>query len=352
MGFPLKIALTFLTSLMVALFILPRLSHIALKIGLLDYPGKRKVHASPTPLVGGLGMIIGLSFSSFLFIPLSNLRGFYAGIIMLVIAGFLDDFRELNHRWRFVAQAVAAVFMVYFSQVVLLSFGDLFSVGPIDLGLFAIPVTVFCAVGVINAINMIDGLDGLAGGVSLIAFISFAVLAYMNNQHELMFLSIALSGAVIGFLKYNWPPSKLFMGDAGSFCLGFSLAFLSIAITQKEGSLVPPMAALLILSVPIADTVTVMVRRIIKGRSPFLADKSHLHHLLLKFGLDKGSAVKTILFISAVLSSLGIIGTLLDVPDYYLFLLFSIYCLSQFLSSFYIREIVRLKIRHDEGEIR
>ena len=345
MGFPLKIALTFLTSLMVALFILPRLSHIALKIGLLDYPGKRKVHDSPTPLVGGLGMIIGLSFSSFLFIPLSNLRGFYAGIIMLVIAGFLDDFRELNHRWRFVAQAVAAVFMVYFSQVVLLSFGDLFSVGPIDLGLFAIPVTVFCAVGVINAINMIDGLDGLAGGVSLIAFISFAVLAYMNNQHELMFLSIALSGAVIGFLKYNWPPSKLFMGDAGSLALGFSLVFLSISISQKENSLVPPVAPLLVLSVPIVDTITIMIKRLLRGRSPFKADKYHLHHITMKYGYRKKTTVRIILLISSMFAAISIIGVTLEIPDYRLFLIFLAYFALYFTTSFFIKNLLILRLR-------
>ncbi len=338
--------MAFVVSLMVTILILPKLSIFASRIGLLDYPNKRKVHNIPKPLIGGLAMLIALFISSILFIPVTNLIGFYVGVITLVIMGFLDDFRELDHRWKFMVQILASIFMIYLGNTVLLSFGDFLSFGPFNLGSFAIPITVVCTVGVINAVNMIDGLDGLAGGVSLIAFVSFAILAYINKQAELMLLSIALSGAVIGFLIYNWHPSKLFMGDLGSFTLGFSLVFLSISITQKNNSIVSPAAALLILAVPIVDTVTIAIKRIIKGKNPFTADKNHIHHMLLRYGLSKKTTVKTILLLSVIFSFFSVFGTIYKIPDYYLFLMFLIFFITYFayfVSSFYIKEIYKFK---------
>jgi UDP-GlcNAc:undecaprenyl-phosphate GlcNAc-1-phosphate transferase len=355
MIYVLKASLVFLTTLIGTLFILPKLMHIAStwivteegsfnkRYRLMDFPDNhRKVHDVPKPLVGGLGMLIMVSLSSVLFVPPSdlNLRGYYSAVIMLGIVGFLDDFRELHYRWKFVAQIVAATVMIHYSRNALLSFGDLLSFGSINLGIFIAPVTIFCTLGVINAINMIDGLDGLAGGISLIAFISFTILAYVNRQFEIMLLSLSLSGAVIGFLRYNWYPSKLFMGDAGSFFLGFSLAFLSIAITQtRSDNLVPPVAALLILAVPIVDTITVMVRRMIKGKSPFTADQNHLHHILLRLGLNIRGTVIAILSLSLVFSSFAVVGTIFRIPEYYLFLVFSVYfILYFFLALFCIKD--------------
>lgn len=174
---------------------------------------------------------------------------------------------------------------------------------------------------------MIDGLDGLAGGLSLISFISFAILSYVNHQFDLMYLSLSLIGVVSGFLFYNWPPSKLFMGDAGSLSLGFSLAFLSIAITQTKDSNVPPVAPLLILAVPIVDTVIVMIQRIIKGNSPFVADKTHIHHRLITASNSKKKALYIILAISFLLNLIAVGGTILRIPEYYLFTVFVLYLL-------------------------
>lgn len=339
-----KILLASFTSLVVTLFILPRLASIALKIGLLDYPtSKRKVHKTPKPLVGGIGMIIGVLAGSLAFSSFQGLRGFYMAVAILGVIGFLDDFREISYRYKFAAQIIAAGLMIYVSNVVLLSFGDLLSFGPLNLGILAVPVTIFATVGVINAVNMIDGLDGLAGGVSLIAFMSFAILAFINGQPELGFLSFIIAGALLGFLRHNWNPSKLFMGDAGSLFLGFSLAFMSIAITQKENSGVPPVAALLILAVPIVDTLTIMTKRMIKGRSPFYADKYHMHHILMRLGLGKVNAVKAILFLSAIFSVIAISGTVFGLPDYYLFLIFILYFAIHFTASFYIKAMVKMK---------
>jgi undecaprenyl-phosphate alpha-N-acetylglucosaminyl 1-phosphatetransferase len=338
-----RAALAFLAALGVTVLVLPRLGHLARNIGLLDMPNERKVHNSPKPLVGGLGIVLGLLFSSLLFVPLTYLRGYYAGVFSLVIIGFFDDFRELNHRWKFVAQFFAAALMIYFSHAFLFSFGDLLWTGPVYLGAAGIPMTIFCAVGVINAVNMVDGLDGLAGGISLIAFLSFAFLAYVNNQPELMLLSLALAGAVIGFIRYNWYPAKLFLGDGGSLLLGFSVAFLSIAVTQKEGGLVPPVAALLVVAFPVADAVTVMLKRGVKGRSPFYADKTHFHHILLLLGYCKRSADRTIFAVSGLLSAVAVLGTLYHVREAWLFLVFCLFFVTHFVFSFNFRKILRYR---------
>lgn len=328
---------------------LPRLSLFANKIGLLDYSNKRKVHSVGRPLIGGISMAIGLSISCLLSLPLESMIGFYTGMIMVLIIGFLDDFKKLTPKLKLIAQILATSLVIYLSDIIILSFGNILSFGSVNLGIFAIPVSIICVVGVINAINMIDGVDGLAGSISLIAFISFGILAYINNQPEFVLLSVALSGVVIAFLKYNWHPSLLFMGDAGSFFLGYSLAFLSIAISQKHNSSVSPVVPLLILAVPIVDTFTVVIKRIINGKNPFTADKGHLHHILLRFGLNKKQVVLTIALITIVLSCFGIMGTIFRIPDYYLFSIFSAYFITYFTASFFIKKIIRLKSSKKRG---
>lgn len=255
-----------------------------------------------------------------------------------MISGFLDDYKVLPPKLKFLFQITATLLMIYLSKNILHTFGNLFSFGEIELGMMAIPVTVFCTVGVINAINMIDGLDGLAGGLTFISLLTFSVLAYLNGQSELMLVSISIAAAVLAFLKYNSPPASLFMGDAGSLSLGFALAYLSIALTQWEGSRVSPVVPLLVLAVPIVDTVTIMTRRIMKGRSPFEADRFHTHHILIRLGLSKEAAVKVLLTVSLIMAFIGIVGVVEEIPEHKLFSVFALYFLLCFISSFYIKE--------------
>jgi UDP-GlcNAc:undecaprenyl-phosphate GlcNAc-1-phosphate transferase len=317
--------LVFIIAFGVTFFLLPGLSPIARRIGLVDYPSRRKKHNGTKPLVGGIGIMAGSSLACLMIVPLSGLKGLFAGLVLLAFAGFLDDYKEISHSLKLLAQTAAVFFMVLLGDVALGSFGDLLGMGDIRLVHWAVPLTFFCTVGVINSINMIDGLDGLAGGVSFVAFASFAALSYINGQTDLMLFSIAFCGAVLAFLRYNLHPSRLFMGDAGSMALGFSLAFLSIAVTQWEGSSVPPVAPLLILAVPIVDTILIMTTRLLNGKSPFRADRSHLHHILVRLGFEDRAAVRMIVLISSVMSAIAIVGTLLEVPDYYLFLVFLVY---------------------------
>ncbi len=350
-----SIILAFMFSFLTAILVLPRLSNIAAKIGLMDHPQERKVHTVPKPLVGGLGMLIAFFITCIFFVPVSELRGFYAGMCLLAVIGFLDDFREIDHRWKFLAQIFAAIVMMHFSNAILHSLGDLLSFGTVDLHIFAIPVTIIGTVGVINALNMIDGLDGLAGGISFIALASFALMFYVEQRIEMVLLCIALIGAVAGFIRYNWHPARLFMGDTGSMALGFVLAFLSISLTQYpkyHEPVVSPVFPLLVLGVPIVDTVVVMTKRMIDHKSPFFADKEHLHHHLIRLGLSKEGAVKTILLLSSLLVVYAIAGSLLQFSDYHLFMGFFIYFIVHLTFIFYFVRAVQKKRIHVEGRER
>ncbi len=340
----LRIILVFLSSFFGAVFVLPKLAHIARRIGLLDHPNPRKIHITPRPLVGGIGMVIAATFTSLVFIPIAGFRGFFLGISVLLLIGFLDDFKELGHRQKFLAQIGATLLLIYFSKVSLSSFGDLLGLGDIVVpggSIVVWLVTIFCVVGVINAINLMDGLDGLAGGISFIAFLFFAIHASFGGNHVLMLLNLAFAGAVLGFLRFNWAPSVLFMGDAGSLCLGFTLAFMALALTQGESGVSPPVTALLLLAVPIIDTIVVMSKRIIRGRSPFKPDRLHLHHILMRYGMGRTGAVRVILGISVLIGCLSLLGPVYNIEEKYLFLLIVIFFLVYVLFSFYILRTLR-----------
>jgi len=347
-SFELRIILVFLCSLFSVVFVLPKIANIAKRIGLLDHPNERKMHTKPRPLVGGIGMVIGIIFSSLVFIPMNGLRGYFIGIAILLVVGFLDDFRELGHQHKFMAQILATGAMIYFSKVSLCTFGDLIGLGNIcfsEGNILVWIITIFCVVGVTNAVNLIDGLDGLAGGLSFIAFLFFAAHASFAGDHTLMLLNLALAGAVLGFLKFNWHPSVLFMGDAGSLCLGFSLAFMALALTQGIDSTTSPVVPLLILAVPITDTIIVIVKRIMQGKSPFKADKSHLHHIFLRYGMGRDKAVQTILGISIILGGLSLLAPTYALGDTILFSLYAVYFLIYISASFYIVGVFRYTVR-------
>ncbi len=339
--------LVFLVAFFAAVFVLPKLANIAEKIGLVDQPNQRKVHSTPRPLVGGIGMMISATFAALLLVPLPGLRGFFAGLATLLLIGFLDDFREIGHRQKFLAQILACSLLIYFSKTVLFSFGDLIGLGDLVLPYtwLAWLGTVFCVVGVINAINLIDGLDGLAGGICFVAFMMFAAHASFAGNGVYLFLNLAFAGAVLGFLRFNWHPSSLFMGDAGSLCLGFTLAFMAIAMSQGENAIIRPITALLILTVPIVDTLTIMSKRALRGKSPFEADRHHLHHIIMRFGLSREVAVKVIIGVSTILGCISLLGPIYKLPDYFLFGLFSIYFVGYIISSFFILDFIRYRLK-------
>ncbi|MDH4319766.1 MAG: PilZ domain-containing protein, partial [Desulfobulbaceae bacterium] len=266
---------------------------------------------------------------------------------LLLIVGLVDDYKGLGHWQKFVAQGLAVWLMVSLDNLSLHTFGNLLGLGEIAVSqpALSVAITFFCVIGVINAINMIDGLDGLAGGVSFIAFCSFAVMAALNGHESTMLLCVAIAGAIFGYLRYNWRPAKIFMGDAGSLILGFSLAYMTLKLTQLEGSTVAPVCALLSLAVPITDTLVLMTRRAMQGKNPFRADCYHLHHLLLRHVLNKKNTVKVILTLTVFFNVISVMATFIDAQQHYLFLGYVIYFLLVFRLSFLQSDLLRLRLK-------
>ncbi len=331
-------------SLAVTFIVILLLQANAEKLGLIDMPdGIRKIHTVAKPLVGGLGMVAGIFCSMLLFLPFSACIALLSALLLIVTVGFFDDRHDISFKIRFAVQALATVLVAYFGGTSLNSFGNLIGTGELQTGFFAIAFTIFCVIGVINAMNMIDGLDGLAGSISLVSFSAFGILAWLNGQASLVFISVAFIGALVAFLRFNWAPSKLFMGDAGSMTLGFSLAWFAIETTQGS-STVSPSAALLVLALPVSDTLVVMFKRIRKGKSPFFADKTHFHHVLKAMGLDHRKAVIIMATASAISSSVAIIGTMLHLPDYTLFTIYLFFFTAYFIASYRIKSIYRIVI--------
>ena len=293
----------FIVSLVVTMILIPPIMKWADKIGAIDIPNARKVHTQAVPRVGGIAMVVGSVFSIIL---LADLDQQYISILVgfLVIWGFglWDDKCDLNYKIKFLGQLLAVVIVVIWGDVVVRSFPFVEGALPDYL---AIPLTIFALVGITNAINLSDGLDGLAGGTSLITISIIALLAFDANGEMVVLIAMAIAGSILGFLRHNTHPARLFMGDTGSQFLGFSLGVLVIVLSQSVNSAMSPLIPLFILGLPILDTMAVMGQRIYEGRSPFSPDKNHIHHKLLDIGFDHYEAVFIIYLVQSVLISVA-----------------------------------------------
>lgn len=286
----------FMTALCAALIMVPFLRRWALDKGTVDIPDARKVHAAPTPRLGGIAIFLAFLFSALIFSPPSPvLRGLLAGALVVFATGLVDDLEGLTSRQKFLGQIIGALVAIAVADLWIHDLGNLFGLGRIVLPVWVgVPFTVFAVVGVCNAINLIDGLDGLAGGVSVLALAALALLGLLDGDVLGPLLAAALAGAILGFLKYNFYPARIFMGDTGSLTVGFLLAFFAVYLTQRSGSKVSPMLPVLILALPIFDAIWVMVRRTMRRISPFAPDKGHVHHKFLDLGLEHRMTVLVI----------------------------------------------------------
>ena len=261
---------------------------------LLDSPGARKVHRQPIPRVGGIAMAVG----AFVPVALWNLsdpfvRAYLAGAVVMVAFGIVDDLRDLQPKWKLLGQLAAALVVVFFGGVKIHTLGALLPEGTVLPEWVCVPLTVLAIVGVTNAINLADGLDGLAGGICLLIFACIGYLAWQEEDIVIGLVALALAGSIFGFLRFNTHPATVFMGDTGSQLLGFSAVTLSLDLTQGNTPL-SPFVPLILLGLPVLDTLSVMAIRIAKRRSPFSADMNHIHHNLMALGLQQGESVVTI----------------------------------------------------------
>jgi len=282
---------TLLISVFTTMALIPVLSSLAVHLHILDMPNERKVHSRPIPRSGGLAMALGALIPIVVWLPFDGfLKAILLGAAIVVIFGFLDDSRGLSYLSKFAAQIAAALIMTCYGGVWIHNLGALLPEGLHLPGWIGIPLTVIVIVGATNAINLSDGLDGLAGGISIMSFICIAYLAWLGGDVMVVLLSIAMIGAIFGFLRFNTYPATLFMGDAGSQLLGFWAVSLSLKITQAShefNRLLP----LMLLGIPILDTLSVMLGRIASGKSPFMPDKNHLHHRFMKLGFSHSETV-------------------------------------------------------------
>jgi UDP-GlcNAc:undecaprenyl-phosphate GlcNAc-1-phosphate transferase len=302
--------LILISSALAAVLVLP-LCKLSRRYGLVDHPGGRKQHQVVTPLVGGLAIFLSLLLTDGLAATIPGASwSLLAAMTITVVIGVADDMHEISHRWKFFAQIIAALVVVSGTSVHVLHFGDLLGFGDIQLGKWSYLVTAISIIGLMNAVNMVDGVDGLAGTVVLVPLLIFAWIAAGSGDARLGTEILILAGAIMGFLVFNlrfpWRQHALvFMGDAGGMLLGLLLAWFSIKLAGAEHFPVSPIVAVWILAVPLLDMGSVMLLRLSQHKSPFYADRQHMHYVLL----DAGYSVNQVVVVKAGASLLcGLAG--------------------------------------------
>lgn len=295
-----ELVASFLVSLLIAVLVVPLCIRFAPSLGLIDLPNSRKVHVSAVPRIGGLAMVLASLVTVLLATEVDQItRAYVFASLILLVFGVWDDRVELGYRTKFLGQIAAICAFVVL--------GDIHIRWLPLLGIDQVPywvgvaTTIVGLVGITNAVNLVDGLDGLAGGTCLISLAGVGLLAYLAGDLTLTILCLAVSGSIIGFLRYNTHPARVFMGDTGSQFLGFSAGAACLVLTQKSNTALSPAIPLLLLGLPILDTLTVMTRRLMRGHSPFKPDKTHFHHRLMNMGLLHYEAVSAIYLVQICL---------------------------------------------------
>ncbi len=293
---------TFLIALILTILLTPMVRSFAPEIGAIDKPAERKVHTRNTPRTGGIAIFFGFSVAVLFGLLIGAehgikidphpILGILLGGSIVLLVGLLDDMRGLKPLTKLFWQVAGAGVAIYFG--VAISFVTNPISGVLALGWIALPLTLLWLVGMTNAVNLIDGLDGLASGVTLIAAGTLFFVALRTHQPGAALLMLALAGAALGFLRYNFFPASIFLGDSGSYFLGFVLAASAIIGVFKTTLIVALFLPLVILAVPIFDTTFAIIRRVGSHKSLFSPDDKHIHHLLLRAGLSQKEAVLSI----------------------------------------------------------
>ncbi len=345
----------FLGSLSISFILTPLMRKIALKKNIMAVPGGRMIHAEPIPYLGGVAIYfaflvgLGVAFCFYLkesvFLGLFHkLIGLIIGATLILILGLWDDIRDVRPLYKLFGQVIIALLLFsYGFRIKVVT--NIFLGGEFHLPLYlSALVTVLWFVGMVNAVNLIDGLDGLAAGITVIASCALIFVSFFLDNYINIIILLALAGGCLGFLKYNFYPAKIFMGDAGSMFLGLVLGAVALLGSQHKAAtavaLLTPISALFI---PIADTFIAVVRRMVKKKSIFKADKDHLHHRLLIIGLNQRQIV---IFLYMVTLYLGLFSFLFVlIPDKYALILLLLLALGLFMGIIVMRFVER-KLRY------
>jgi UDP-GlcNAc:undecaprenyl-phosphate GlcNAc-1-phosphate transferase len=300
--------IAFLVSMTVVLWCTPVVKTIGLKGGHVDKPDPRKVHRQPIVRIGGVGIFAGVTtallivwwLGGFGILPPekdAEIWGVTIGGLLFFLIGLADDLFSLSASSRLIVQTIVATFAWYKGVKISFLTIPFFGLIHIDIWWLSLLITIIWLVGMVNAINWIDGLDGLAAGVTGIASVVMLITALFMDEPAAALIAAALAGGALGFLRYNFNPAEIFMGDGGAYFMGFLLAGVGVIGLAKTAAVTAVLLPYLILAVPIVDMSVVIFSRIFEGKSPFLPDKRHLHHRLLQAGVSQRL---TVLFIYAL----------------------------------------------------
>ncbi len=319
---------------MLAMWVLVRL---APRLGLLDLPQGRKDHAMPTPVVGGLAMLLACVAVLPFTLPLTHHFGALGVAALIVVAvGAYDDRNDLGWLWRLGWQCVAGLVITLWGGARVEELGAAFGLAGLNLGIWSMPFTVFATVGLINAMNMIDGADGLAGSLALAALAMLGAAAVYAGNDLLAERVLIVCGALAGFLLWNlrfpWRArASAFMGDAGSGLLGLVIAWVSFRLTQNPGHPVNPVLALWLLPIPVMDCLVLIVRRLQERRSPFAAGRDHIHHMMADAGFRPMQIVSCLVMFSMLTGLLAGQAMRMNIPNPLLLGLYLLLCLGWYL---------------------
>lgn len=337
MLFSLKTVIRLLITFAIVFILTPIVRKIAFKVGAVDKPNKRRVNKVPMPSMGGLAIYIAFVISGFalfrhaLPLPLFTHIVIAGGII--VATGIIDDIYELTPRQKLVGITLGAVYLYFFAHLRM----DRLKI--LGLHEFQLPVwlsfifTIIWILAITNSINLIDGLDGLASGVSMICLITIGIVALFHFQGPLSFIAIMifmLVAAIAGFLPYNFYPAKIYLGDTGALFLGFMISTFSL-MGLKNATIITFLTPIVILGVPIADTLFAIIRRKVNRKPISSADKMHLHHRLISMGFTHRGAVLTIYGLSIIFSMIALIYNYLSMWGVVILSIALLFCIELFI---------------------
>jgi len=289
------VILSFLTAFFITYLAIPAIINIARVKGLMDEPGERRSHTTSIPTLGGIAIFAGVLFSITFWTPFvvfNELQYILCALIVIFFIGAKDDIVPLSPGKKFAGEILAAVILVFRANVKLTSLYGLFGIYDLPLGV-SLGLSIFTIILIINAVNLIDGINGLSGSIGTVIATTFGLWFYSINAIELAIIAFALAGALVAFLKYNYSPARIFMGDTGALLIGLVCSILAIKFIELNKGLIHPMAidsvpavAVGIMIIPLFDTLRVFTLRALKGKSPFHPDRNHIHHLLIDSGLS------------------------------------------------------------------
>ena len=311
MDFAFKFVMRLFITMIVSLILTPIIKLISFKIGAVDRPGDRRINTKTMPTAGGLSIFLSFSFALLwefrAMIPFDYVWPMLLGAAIVVVTGLLDDIFELTPMQKTLGLTLAAL-EIYFVAGIKISTVSIPYLGVFDLGWLGLPMTILWILAITNAVNLIDGLDGLASGVSIISLTTIGIISYffLPNSVEVPMVIFTLIAAIVGFFPYNFYPATIFLGDTGALFLGFMISVLSLQ-GLKNATFITVITPMLILGVPITDTVYAMIRRKFNKQKISSADKMHLHHRLLSLGFTHRGTVLTIYALAMVFSFIALL---------------------------------------------